>query len=206
VAAFAHLTLDLMALGAPPDLVAAAQRDALDEVRHTELCFSLARALDGREQSPAPFPAARRGQRLSRQRTLALAELAVHSLIDGALHEGVSAAVLGKLARSCEVPQIAGILQQIAADEGRHAAHGWDVLAWCLEAGGAPVASALRGALRVLPRELRSAMPEAAARGEWQRFGIHGHALELAEYRRVSDNLRRRVLALSGSVAVRPAA
>jgi hypothetical protein len=49
VAAFARLTLDLMALGAPAALLAAAQRDAADEVRHTELCFSLARAIDGRD-------------------------------------------------------------------------------------------------------------------------------------------------------------
>lgn len=48
VAAFARLTLDLLALGAPPTLVAAAQRDALDEVQHAEACFSIARAIDGR--------------------------------------------------------------------------------------------------------------------------------------------------------------
>lgn len=27
------------------------------------------------------------------------------------------------------------ILKEIAADEGRHAAHGWDVVAWCLAEG-----------------------------------------------------------------------
>jgi hypothetical protein len=60
VAAFARLTLDLMALGAPPSLIAAANRDALDEIRHAELCFSLACALDGKRVGPGPFPEAQR--------------------------------------------------------------------------------------------------------------------------------------------------
>jgi len=89
VAAFARLTLDLMALGAPPTLVAAANQDSLDEIRHAELCFSLATALDGTRWSPAPFPEAGRVPALPRSRPLALARLAVTSLVDGALHEGV---------------------------------------------------------------------------------------------------------------------
>ena len=60
VAAFARLTLDLMALGAPPALIADVQKDALDEIRHAELCFSLAHALDGQPVSPAAFGEARR--------------------------------------------------------------------------------------------------------------------------------------------------
>jgi hypothetical protein len=52
VASFARLTLDLMALGAPPELVTAANQDTLDEIRHTEACFALAYALDGKVASP----------------------------------------------------------------------------------------------------------------------------------------------------------
>ena len=56
VAAFARLTLDLMALGAPPHLIASSNTDGLDEIRHTELCFSLARSIDGRSEVRAPSP------------------------------------------------------------------------------------------------------------------------------------------------------
>src|SRR4029077_13893090 len=101
VAAFARLTLDLMALGAPPDLIAAANQDALDEIRHTELCFSLAKALDGKAVSPGAFPQAQRVATLPRSRTFALAKLAVDSLIDGALHEAVSARIIASLAHRC---------------------------------------------------------------------------------------------------------
>ncbi|WP_394835635.1 ferritin-like domain-containing protein [Pendulispora rubella] len=197
VAAFARLTLDLMALGAPPELIAAANRDALDEVRHTELCFSLARALDGRAESPGPFPEAQRARTLVGVRGFALIQLAVDSLIDGALHEGVSARIIAKLAKRCEIPEIRAILKDIAADEGRHAAHGWDVVEWCAGQGGTPVLNALRSAITSLPATMESPLPEAAIGGAWERYGIHGHALELHEYTKARAELLRRIEALS---------
>jgi hypothetical protein len=193
VAAFARLTLDLMALGAPPDLVADANRDALDEIRHAELCFGLARAIDGRVQSPGAFPEAARARTLSRSRTLALAQLAVDSLIDGALHEGVSARIIAKLARRCEAPAIQAILKEIAADEGRHARHGWDVVRWCLAEGGESVARALEGALRALPKTMSSPMPEDARDGRWERWGIMGEELEAEEHDATRVDLERRI-------------
>jgi hypothetical protein len=197
VAAFARLTLDLMALGAPPALLAAAQRDAADEIRHTELCFSLARSLDGQAESPAPFPEAARARTLPKARVPALSRLAVDSLIDGALHEGLSARMIARLADRCEVPAIRALLRELAADEGRHSAHGWDVVRWCVAEGGAPVVEALRGAVAVLPAEMRSPLPDAAAGGAWERFGIHGHALEAEEYAKARAHLAERVAALA---------
>jgi hypothetical protein len=205
VAAFARLTLDLMALGAPPSLIAAANRDALDEIRHTELCFSIARGLDGKTVSPGPFPQAQRVATLPRARRLALAKLAVDSLVDGALHEGVSARIVARLARRCEVPAVRNALREIAADEGRHSAHGWLVVKWCVEEGGRPVAEALKGAVRALPREMRSALPAAAAGGQWERWGIHGHALEAEEYAAALAHVQQRVQALAAGPASRVA-
>jgi hypothetical protein len=196
VAAFARLTLDMMTVGAPPALIAAANRDALDEIRHTELCFSLARSLDSRSISPGPFPQVRQGRALPRLRTLCLAKLAIDSMIDGALHEGVSARIIARLARRCEVPGIRAILTEIAADEGRHAAHGWAVMEWCFEEGGRPVGAALLGAIGALPIEMSSPLPAGAADGSWERWGIHGHALEQEEYGAARSHLMERVRAL----------
>jgi hypothetical protein len=196
VAAFARLTLDLMALGAPPNLIAAANQDALDEIRHTELCFSLATALDEKSVSPGPFPEAQRVTTLPRSRALALAKLAVDSLVDGALHEGVSARIIAKLAGRSGVPAIRAVLKEIAADEGRHSAHGWAVVEWCLREGGRPVGEALLGAIRALPRQMNSLFPKPASEGRWERWGIHGHALEAAEYDAALTNLIRRVQAV----------
>lgn len=193
VAAFARLTLDLMALGAPPALIADSNKDALDEIRHAELCFSLARELDGKSESPGAFPAAKSARTLPPIRTLALAALAVDSLVDGALHEGVSARVIAQLAKSCEEPRVRAILKEIAADEGRHAAHGWDVVAWCLAEGGPAVAAALSGALRALPRAMHGDIPADAEYGAWERYGIHGRALESAEFTKTRTDLVARV-------------
>jgi hypothetical protein len=198
VAAFARLSLDLMALGAPPALLASANRDALDEIRHAELCFSLARAIDGEAEGPAPFPEAARAHTLPASRPLALAALAVDSLVDGALNEGVSARVIAKLARRCEEPAIRAVLRELAADEGRHAAHGWEVVAWCLAEGGGAVAAALRGAIAALPRTMTSKLPEGARAGGWERLGIHGEALEAEQLSATREDLVRRVERMIG--------
>jgi hypothetical protein len=204
VAAFARLTLDLMALGAPPQLIADANRDSLDEIRHAQLCFGLARALDGRVESPGAFPVASNARKLSSMRTIALGQLAVDSLVDGALHEGVSARIIAKLARRCDVPAIQVMLKEIAADEGRHARHGWDVTLWCLAEGGEPVAHALEGALRALPRVMTSPMDDEARDGRWERFGIMGEALEAEEHEAARAYVERRTAqAIAASRALR---
>ena len=200
VAAFARLTLDLMALGAPPALIRTVNEDALDEIRHAELCFSLASAMDGKRIGPAPFPQAQRVSTLPRSRRLALTKLAVDSLVDGALHEGVSARIIAKLSQRCAIPAIHAALKEIAADEGRHAAHGWAVTRWCFEEGGDAVAFALAGAVRSLPKEMRSDLREAAADGGWEHWGIHGHGLEAEEYTAARAHLVERVRALVAAV------
>jgi hypothetical protein len=200
VAAFARLTLDLIALGAPAELIEAANRDAMDEIRHADLCFSIARALDGRSESPGPFPAAQHAGGLPSSRPLALAKLAVSSLVDGALHEGLSARVIARLVKSCEEPVIRDALRELAADEGRHSAHGWDLVEWCLAEGGAPVAHALRGALRTLPEHVDSDLPADARSGAWEKHGIHGAALEAEEHAKARADVVRRVRTMTGEL------
>ncbi len=192
VGAFARLSLDLMTLGAPPKLLADASRDALDEIHHAELCFGLARALDGTPQSPGPLTAPT-SELVGRPRHEALATLAVDSLFDGALHEGLSARVLAVLAKRCEVPAIATILATLAADEGRHAAHAWDVLDYCVAEGGPFVEAAVDAAVRNLPETFTSDLPEEARSGAWERWGIHGAALETEMYAATIAALRARV-------------
>ncbi len=196
VAAFARLVLDLVALGAPPELIAAANLDALDEIRHAELCFAIARSFGGAGEGPAPFPEVRRLEPLPRMRTAALAKLAVESLVDGALHEGVSARVIGAVARRSEDASLRDVLEAIAADEARHAAHGWDVVEWCAAEGGARVAQVLAGAIRAVPRELASSRQPEARDGAWERWGIPGSELERNAYAELRARLAARVTRL----------
>jgi len=209
VGAFAVLTMDLLALGAPPELLASAHRDGLDEIRHAQMCLGLATAIDGVDLSPAPFPESRSARALPRTRVMALARLAVDSLVDGVLHEGVSARTLARLTRLAESSVIRETLAVLAADEGRHAAHAWHVVQWCVREGGEPVVQALRGAARVLPRrpgERPSSTPDdgsslEARSGAWQRWGIPGRALEEEEYAAAVASVAHRVEALAASDA-----
>src|SRR5207248_1646672 len=56
IAAFSALSLDLMAVGAPPRLLERAHRAALDEIVHARVCFALASAYAGEELAPGAFP------------------------------------------------------------------------------------------------------------------------------------------------------
>lgn len=187
VAAFAELSLELVALGAPPRLIEAAHQDALDEMRHTEQCFDLARSLDGRPRGPRDFAAASRVTPRVGPRALRLAHLAVTSLYDGALYEGLSARVVAGLAKEVAEPSVRAVLELIARDEARHAAHGFDVVRWCVQAGGAPVVRALEVAVeRMGAGEPHALIPDMrAADGRWEPWGIPGRARELAAWAEV---------------------
>jgi hypothetical protein len=190
VAAFAQLTLDLMSLGAPPRLLADAQQDALDEIRHAQRCFSLAQSFDGNALSPAPFPQAQKTRSLPPTRTLALCRVAIDSLLEGALLEGYSARVIARLVLSCQHAPTVEVLKELAADEGRHSRHGWDVLEWCLEEGGLSVAQALRGASLGLPSETNE------TRSGWTESECHGipsAALEREVYAEVLKYTQQRI-------------
>lgn len=197
VAAFAQLTLDLMAVGAPPELVAAAQRDALDEVRHAAACFAIARDIDGLSESPSPFPDARARRFLfTGSRSIALTQIAIDALADGVLNEGIAARLLAQLAKNCDVPALSSILREMAADESRHASHSWDIVAWCVESGGTVVAKALRGAVKGMPRKVCSALPAGAREGAWERWGVHGVAMEALAFAKTRESARAKLEAL----------
>ncbi len=158
---------------------------ALDEIRHAELCYGLAAALDGAELGPAPFPAAAqvRGP-------LDLPALAVEALVQGAYLESVSAEVARALSSRTEIAAIRDILQTIATDEARHAAHGWDVIDFCRAHGGELVEHALETAVVRLPT-LEASLAPLAASGALEPFGIPGLALT----QRCESNARAACLA-----------
>jgi hypothetical protein len=188
VAAFARLSMELVSLGAPSSLVEAAHKDALDEMRHTALCFDLARSIDGRSVGPAELPVAA-APGATGPRRLRLARLAVESLIDGALNEGLSARVIAELASRASTPEIYGVLAVIARDEARHAAHAFDVVRWCVSEGGLPVSVALRSAIAVLPEGLSDGLCPDAADGRWEPWGIPGRDREERGYASVRSKL-----------------
>ncbi|MCB9778456.1 MAG: ferritin-like domain-containing protein [Alphaproteobacteria bacterium] len=155
VAGFHRFALELLSFGAPPALVAQAQRAASQELDHAERCFALASTYAGQPLGPAPM---RLGPSAPLARTLA--ELAASTLRDGAIGETVAAYVAAEARRHTTDPAVAQALDVIVADETEHAELAWKTLQWALEVGGAPVRQAIRDVLDTLEpanTELREA-------------------------------------------------
>ena len=156
IPAFSQLALHLAALGAPSRLVEACHRAALDEIRHARACFAIVHALTGVRESAGPIAelAAPAAEPIDHVR------LAIGSLVDGCVGEGIAADVAARAAERAEEPAIREVLATIARDEAGHAELAWDVLAWCLAEGGAPVARAVGARVELLDRELAPRLPD----------------------------------------------
>src|SRR5262249_18558593 len=95
IAAFSRFAMDLLAVGAPPDLIAAALAAATDEVRHARLCFALAQRYSREVIAPGPFPF---GGDVALHASLAT--LAATTAREGCIGETLAATVAGdQLAR-----------------------------------------------------------------------------------------------------------
>jgi hypothetical protein len=126
VASFARFTLDLLALGAPPDLVAGAQRAALDEIEHARACFALAARYAREPIGP---------DRLDVDGALAptsLADAAVATVREGCVGETIAAHLARAQLRGATDPNVRRVLARIASDEETHAALAWRFVAWAI--------------------------------------------------------------------------
>ena len=169
IASFARFTLELLALGAPPELLADTQRAALDEVAHAQLAWSLASAYLGRPIGPGPLGV----DGVAPGRTMA--EVVASLVREGCVGETLGAAEAGRIAELAAPTSLRAALAAVADDEQRHAALAWRTLQWLIAQGGDSVRTvALEAA--------------AAAREEWLRAPATGQGPlgpgERAELRR----------------------
>ncbi|WP_437965528.1 ferritin-like domain-containing protein [Sorangium sp. So ce260] len=155
IASFARFSLELLALGAPPALLAGAQQAAMDEVAHARAAYTLASAYAGAALGPGPLD-------MTGVAPATSAAAIVAALVEEAcVGETISAAQARALAGLVRDPALAGTYERIAEEEGRHAELGWRALAWLLGGAGddlrATAASAFDRAVARL-----SADPEVA--------------------------------------------
>ena len=144
-----HLTLWLMQLGAPPDLLELGLRVVGDELKHAELSEQVYRDAGG-TGSPE----------LSRE-SLSLPRHEAEPLELDVLRTGVEMFCLGetiavrlftRLRATCTVPVARRALDRILRDEVRHRDFGWALLEWLLQT---PMAELFRARLaRELPAML----------------------------------------------------
>lgn len=139
IASFALTSLKLLALGAPPELVADTHRAALDEVEHTRISLEVASALLGERHvmGPLEVPA-------FDGTSATFATLARETLRDAACSETIAALRAGEEAEREGDPAIRDALLRIAEDEARHAELGWRTVAWLVGAGGQAAHEAVR--------------------------------------------------------------
>jgi hypothetical protein len=151
VAAFSRISLELLALGAPPDLVAKAHEAAMDEIEHARACYALA-ARFGIARGPAPLAVPAMGP-------IDLASFAKSAILDGFANEAAAAQLARDRADAENDPVVRAVLERISSDEERHAAFGLEMARWALVRSGdlAPIREAL-AALERDPSEIARAI------------------------------------------------
>lgn len=122
IAAFSRATLELMALGAPANLLAEYQRASLDEIRHARACFALVSALRGQDVSAGPLEV--EGPRDD------LDAIVADVFWGGCVGESIAALCAQRALRDCTWEPARAALARIAEDEARHAALAWSTLSF----------------------------------------------------------------------------
>ncbi len=137
VAAFARYTLDLLALAAPPELVAAASTAMADELEHARLCFGLVARYGGGDRGPGPLSSE---GALGHRDALRILDDVVREACIGETLAALEA--IEALAQATD-PVVRTVLERIADDELRHAQLGWRHLRWALEHADASTREAI---------------------------------------------------------------
>ncbi len=167
VAAFSRFSLQLLAVGAPPSLIEDAHRAALDEIKHAELCFSVATTYAGHSIGPGPLPVD--------ERVLTgwdLQSVAVGTVEEGCVGETIAALEAEAATALAEDDAVRAVHLRIYADEARHAELAWRFVRWAAELGGAPLRAALREAFERTIARFQGAAPLATIHD--QRLAAHG--------------------------------
>lgn len=202
VPAFAQLSWELAALGAPASLLARCQTSALQEISHAQRCFAAVEAyLDTSVHVDAI--AAATGGFGRRAGTLRCAKrVALETLEDGCLIEDLNADFAERAHVLAVDPAISSLTATIAREEREHAELAWDILAFCI-ALHPEVARAVRARLARLPTRIAIPYDTATAtivtQADPTALAAHGRVpfaewLPLFEHRRAATILRAEAL------------
>ncbi len=179
IAAFARFQLQLLALGAPPELIRACNQALVDETAHTQLCFGLASAYAGRDLGPGPLDVSHSLDVSS------LADIVDLVIAEGCFGETSAALEALEAADQASDPVIRNVYARIAEDEQRHAELAFHFVRWALQRGGEEVRERVELTLHHAPlgagavavpclRGLLGASPIAAT--VEQRYGVADRA------------------------------
>lgn len=152
IAAFNRFSLELLRVGAPAELVQAANEAALDEIEHARACFAVASTYAGKPLGPGPLAI----------HDLHLGEAELGAIARSTADEGCVGETLAALeadeARSrAEIPELTALLAKIAEEEQRHAGLAFRFVRWACRIGGSAVCAAARDGYHAALDRYRSA-------------------------------------------------
>src|SRR5262245_15268622 len=158
VAAFARLSLLLLSLGAPPDLVRDAQRASLDEIVHAKSFFGLANRYAQKACGPSALSLEQAFE------SMGLKELARLVAVEGCVGETLGAVLAREQLAVTHDRAVARVLSRICRDETRHATFSWRLAAWLIRVGGVEIRGIVLDASEQALAEML-AMPERTLAG-----------------------------------------
>jgi hypothetical protein len=141
IAAFARFALQLLAVGAPPELVMAAQRAMTDETTHAQFAFGLASAYADRDLGPGPLAMD------ACLEVTSLSALVATVFAEGCVGETLAAVEAREALAHVRDPAVRAVLATIADDETHHADLAWRTTAWAIAVGSKAVRDRLEEAM-----------------------------------------------------------
>jgi hypothetical protein len=191
IASFSTFTLELLALGAPPELLLQAQAAATDEVTHARLTFAIAASFASVPMGPGPLPVS------GIVPSTDLAAVAAACVRDGCIGETMASLIAAEQARRTTVPAIRDALSRIAEDEARHAELAWRFVGWALATGDATVRAAITRAFTSGSLLTGRSVPEEVDLAQWEAHGrLSAEAFETTARTAMRDVVRPCALAL----------
>lgn len=132
ITTFAFLTVDMVAAGAPPDILSFAHQAAIDEIRHTEMCLRMTQIYAGETPTPDPDLSG-----LPNDPALPKLHQAVtNSMLINCVVETFACTILAVVLEQTTDPCAHAVLKRILSDEVGHARLGWAFLRWGIDTGG----------------------------------------------------------------------
>jgi hypothetical protein len=149
IAAFARFAMQLLALGAPPELLVRTHDAMRDETKHARLAFALASAYRGAPVGPG---------RLALDGALGgdvdVIDFVKLTIREGCVGETVAALEAGEGEAVALDPKVREVLGTIAVDERAHAELAWSTVRWALDTFGDDVRAAIDAEIATLEDEL----------------------------------------------------
>jgi hypothetical protein len=126
IAAFARFGLQLLALGAPLELVHGSNQAQADETEHAAIAFALASRYGGTAVGPGPLELS------GALRAMGLRSVLADVIVEGCIGETLASLEAAHAANCAADPAVRELLGRIAKDEERHARLAWRFVTWVL--------------------------------------------------------------------------